>query len=119
MSTDVPPFCNGTEGHAWMSRWCAYCVHDHDMHPGQVSGGGCRMIIEAMVRVDGWRWPEAWTREPPGMFGCPSYMLCGMFEPCTAGSCTGDPAPEERAERVAMVQAAWADHRSSDQKKGL
>ena len=26
------PFSNGTEGDAWMSKWCRFCAHDHDMH---------------------------------------------------------------------------------------
>ena len=113
MPTPSTPFSNGTEADAWMERWCYYCVHDHGVHDGAEANpdNTCRMIGEAMLGAgyDGgkWRWPEAWTPEPPGKFGLPSYMLCGQFTPCHQDGCTGDPAPDERAERVAEVQLAW------------
>lgn len=106
METPSIPFSNGTEYEAWAGTWCNYCVHDHNLHADQ-PGAGCEMMMLAFVGGDNWRWPEAWTPEPPGMFGLPSYMLCGQFTPCTEGACTGAPAPAERAERVTMVRAAW------------
>lgn len=99
------PFSNGTEGDAWMSKWCEFCVHDHDMHLG--NGPGCSLIFGAMLDEP---WPEAWLPEPDdGDFYLPSRMICGQFEPCHEGGCTGDPAPEERAERVAEVTVYWRD----------
>ena len=113
MRTPSTPFSNGTEYEAWNAAWCAVCAHDHGVHDGSNAGPleTCQMIGEALLGAsyDGgkWRWPEAWTPEPPGMHGLPSYMLCGQFSPCTQGACTGDPAPDERAERVTKVQLAW------------
>lgn len=108
METPSSPFSNGSEHAAWDAVWCSFCVHDHAIHADR-NGGGCRLISDAMFAAKDWRWPEAWTPEPPGMFGLPSYMLCGQFSPCHEGDCTGDPAPEERAERVTKVMLAWRE----------
>jgi len=111
MRPPTTPFSNGTEAEAWMSRWCSYCVHDHGLHDDAAQDETdtmCRLIADAMLGGPEWRWPEAWTPEPPGMYGLLSYMLCGSFKPCAKDACTGDPAPTERAERVTMVQLAWA-----------
>lgn len=108
------PFSNGSEQEAWASRWCAYCVHDHDMHTE--AGGGCDLfLVGAMLAGDAdWQWPEAWLPEPDdGMFSLPSRMVCGQFKPCTEGTCTGDPGAMERAERVAEVTAYWQRSRTS------
>jgi hypothetical protein len=100
------PFSNGTEGDAWMEKWCAYCVHDHGQH-GDAADAGCDLIFGAMVGDD---WPEAWLPEPDdGRFFLPSRLICGMFKPCTEGACTGDPGAKDRAERVAEVTAYWAE----------
>ena len=122
MHTPSTPFSNGTEADAWMSVWCAYCTHDHGLHTDGTyvdpadPDNSCQLIGEAMLgaRYDGgkWRWPEAWTPEPPGRFSLPSRMLCGQFTPCTQGDCTGDPGADERARRVAEVHLEWKAHRS-------
>ena len=104
------PFSNGTEQEAWASKWCAFCVHDHDMH-GDNPMGGCELFLVGALYVGwhpDWQWPEAWLPEPDdGQFFLPSRMVCGMFKPCTKGDCTGDPGAAERAERVAEVTAYW------------
>lgn len=109
-ATTHRPFSNGTEGEAWMSAWCAYCVHDHNIHPGGQNDGGCELVLFSMMPdfpcVD-FPWPEAWLPEPTGSFSLPSRLICGQFKPCHEGDCTGDPAPEERAERGADVAAFW------------
>lgn len=101
------PFSNGTEGHAWMSKWCEFCVHDHGMHDGvDRPEDGCDLILQAML--DHEFWPEAWLPEPDdGSFFLPSRMICGQFSPCTEGNCTGDPGADERAQRIADVTAYW------------
>jgi hypothetical protein len=112
------PFSNGTEADAWMAVWCAYCAHDHGVHHVSLVAdpdNTCQLIGEAMLgaRYDGgqWRWPEAWTPEPPGSFSLPSRMVCGQFTPCTHDACTGDPAPAERGRRVTEVHLEWKAHR--------
>lgn len=101
------PFSNGTEGDAWMSKWCSYCTHDHGEHNDTFQG--CCDII-AIAMADG-PWPEAWLPEPDdGSFAMPSRMICGAFQPCTSESCTGDPGAGDRAERVAEVTAYWLEH---------
>lgn len=103
------PFANGTEGDAWMSKWCSYCAHDHNMHPGGSEDGGCDVLTHAYF-PDDVPWPEAWLPEPDdGRFFLPSRLICRLFEPCTEGACTGDPVASDRAERVAEVQGYWAD----------
>lgn len=120
---DSVPFSNGTEAGAWMSRWCSFCAHDHGMHDGAEANpdNTCRLIGEAMLGAsyngDRWRWPEAWLPEPPGRHGLPSYMCCRSFQPCTSGDCTGDPAPEERAQRVELVRREWAAYRAGHASK--
>lgn len=104
MPTPSTPFANGTEGEAWMDKWCQYCANDHDIHTGD--GGGCDLIVQSMVMGDDWRWPDAWLPEPDdGKFYLPSRMVCGMFTPCEP--CGGDPGAEDRKERVAQVQVYW------------
>ena len=104
------PFSNGTEGDAWMFRWCEFCTHDHKIHTGD--GPGCPIIGGAMFERP-FRWPEAWLPEPDdGSFALPSRMICGSFTPCTEGDCTGDPGADERSERVAEVTAYWQQHGS-------
>lgn len=99
------PFSNGTEGDAWMDKWCALCIHDHPMH--EDTGPGCELILHAYL-FDDLGWPEAWLPEPDdGSFALPPRMICGQFSPCTEGDCTGDPGAEDRAERVAEVTAYW------------
>jgi hypothetical protein len=104
------PFANGTEGEAWMDKWCAYCVHDHAEHDGCTddSNGGCILILEAMCgSVPD---TEAWVAEPDdGTFSLPSRMLCTLFQPCTKDECEGDPGAEARAARVGDVMAYWRD----------
>jgi hypothetical protein len=103
--TPSTPFANGTEGAAWMDKWCSYCANDHGMHDD--SGPGCPIIVDLMsVHPEGWRWPEPWLPEPDdGRFFLPSRMVCGMFKPCD--DCGGDPGAEDRVERVAEVTAYW------------
>jgi hypothetical protein len=109
--TKHKPFSNGTEGDAWMAKWCAYCVRDHGLHPRQPQAGEpmCAVIGDAMCTPsEQWRWPECWMPEPDdGEFFLPSRMTCALFEPCTEDDCTGDPAPDARAERVAEVAVYW------------
>jgi hypothetical protein len=101
------PFSNGTEGYAWMSRWCDTCTHDHEMHDGD--GPGCELIALAMIdEVD--QSSEAWIAEPDdGTFALPSRMLCTLYQPCTKDGCDGDPWPKDRAEIVGEVMAYWRD----------
>lgn len=104
------PFSNGTEGDAWMSKWCAHCVHDHAIHEDR--GGGCPIIMHAYLGMpsEDYPWPEVWLPEPDdGSFALPSRLVCLQFEACTKGDCTGDPGAEARAERVAEVQVYWRD----------
>lgn len=101
------PFSNGTEGDAWMSKWCNHCARDHDLHNGSESGPGCNLMSVAMFLEE---WPEGWIPEPDdGRFFLPSRLVCAAFEPCTP--CGGDPGASDRAERVAEVTAYWAGRR--------
>lgn len=100
------PFSNGTEGDAWMSRWCAYCFHDHSMHDPDPEGPGCEIVTYLMLGEG--HAPEALIPEPDdGRFALPSRMVCTRFEPCTEQDCKGDPGAEARAERVAGVTEYW------------
>ena len=101
------PFANGTEHRAWEAVWCEHCRHDHDMsHSNDMEGAGCDLMLAATVDPD--RLPEGWLDVPEGYgFNLPSHMVCLRFESCTEGTCTGDPAPEQRADLVAKVHAAW------------
>lgn len=107
------PFSNGTEGDAWISKWCDYCVHDHALHNGREGddGGGCDLIFLSMMSdfpCEDFPWPEAWLPEPDdGKFYLPSRMICAQFEACHKDECEGDPGAVERAERVAEVSAYW------------
>lgn len=116
LATPEVPFSNGTEAAAWESAWCAYCVHDHEMHDDGGTGPGCDLLAMAMLAgTDDWRWPEAWLPEPDdGNFALPSRMICAQFEPCHKGGCTGDPGAADRAERVTEVTAYWRQ-RQTDQ----
>jgi hypothetical protein len=99
------PFSNSTEGDAWMSKWCTYCEHDHNIHT-MGSGPGCDFILDAMLRkpVD----HEAWIAEPDdGQFYLPSRMICVAFKPCNKDECQGDPAPDARATRITEVTTYW------------
>ena len=101
------PFSNGTEGDAWMSKWCSYCARDHAMHDDSPTPC-CAINGSAMM---GGPWPEAWLPEPDdGEFHLPSRLVCASFTPCTDGGCTGDPGAADRAERVAEVTAYWTRH---------
>jgi len=99
------PFSNGTEGDAWMSAWCEYCIHDHSAsHTGE-HDNGCEIIAALFC---GTGTGEALVAEPDdGRFFLPSRMICTKFEPCHKGTCEGDPGADERAERVAEVMAYW------------
>lgn len=111
-----PAFSNGTEGDAWMSKWCEYCEHDHEMH-ANATGPGCSLIGNHMI--DHHSWPEAWLPEPDDGRGfLPSRMVCLAFKACNLpggiqqeGGCNGDPGADARAERVAEVTAYWNDAR--------
>lgn len=110
--TPSRPFSNGTEEHAWLATWCAYCVHDHEIHEDK--GGGCDLFLHGAVLASEpeWRWPEAWLPEPDdGRFFLPSRMICAQFKACHEGGCTGDPGADERAERVVEVTAYWRGRR--------
>ena len=110
-----PAFSNGTEGSAWMDKWCGYCKRDHEMH-GDNPSGGCSIILSHMVDHD--VWPEAWLPEPDdGEFYLPSRMVCLAFESCTESGCNGDPGATDRLERLAEVTAYWQG-RTIDSKKG-
>lgn len=109
--TPSAPFSNGTEAASWESAWCAYCVHDHEMHHDGGAGPGCELLGMSMLAgTDEWRWPEAWLPEPDdGQFFLPSRMVCGQFKPCHKDDCNGDPGAADRAERVAEVTAYWRE----------
>lgn len=108
------PFSNGTEGDAWMAKWCTYCARDHAMHMERGDDGewhecgdpadACRLILASMCG----EWPEGWIPEPDdGSFSLPSRLICTAFTPCEP--CGGDPGAEARAERVAEVTVYWRD----------
>lgn len=98
------PFSNGTEGDAWMSKWCQFCARDHQMHGPDGEGPGCGLICTAYVR----EWPEGWIPEPDdGRFSLPSRLVCTAFVPCEP--CGGDPGAEARAQRTAEVVAYWQE----------
>lgn len=103
------PFSNGTEGDAWMSKWCEYCAHDHGLHNGNGDQPMCELIGAAMFQRAGEPLNvEAWIAEPDdGEFHLPSRMICLRFTPCHGDGCNGDPAPVERAQRVQLVQDYW------------
>lgn len=114
--TDRIPFSNGTEERAWTAAWCEHCIHDHDIsHTADGPGPGCELLLLAMLAgTDDWCWPETWIPEPPSLgFNLPSLMLCGKFEPCHRGDCTGDPHAETRVEITARVKAAWDEDRKA------
>lgn len=106
------PFSNGTEGYAWMDKWCAYCAHDHGAH-NDTYENTCELIALAMIdEVD--ESNEAWVAEPDdGEFHLPSRMLCTLFQPCTNDDCDGDPHAETRAAIVGEVMAYWRDKATS------
>lgn len=111
-ATSGRPFSNGTEGDAWMDKWCRYCVHDHSMHGPNPQGPGCMLILNAMCPPDDFQWPEAWLPEPDdGRFFLPSRMVCGMFTACHDDGCTGDPGADDRADRVNEVTEYWIERR--------
>ena len=70
------PFSNGTEGEAWMQRWCYRCVHDRDED--------CPLLTVAMID----RTPAAWTPTDP--HGLADRYTCAEFTP------TEPPAPAQR-----------------------
>jgi hypothetical protein len=111
------PFSNGTEGAAWMAKWCECCARDHPMHHVKDDlgnwqtagdpGEACTLILTTMIGDD---WPEGWLPEPDdGQFSLPSRLVCTAFTPCVP--CGGDPAPEERAALVEAVSMYWRDRR--------
>lgn len=107
-ATQHVPFSNGTEGEAWVGKWCEYCANDHGMHGMGENPPGCSIIADAYLHDDDWRWPEAWLPEPDdGKFALPSRLVCLAFTPCE--SCGGDPGADARAERVAAVTAYWRE----------
>lgn len=102
------PFSNGTEGDAWIAKWCAYCTRDHNIHEDH-GLPGCSLMDVAMFTDE---WPEGWLPEPDdGHFALPSRLICTAFTPCHEGKCTGDPGAESRSERVVEVTAYWAGRR--------
>ena len=114
------PFSNGHEYDAWTSKWCAYCVHEHEVHEGR--GPGCEIVCSVLLVRHGidWRWPEPWVPEPDdGENHLPSRLICGQFEPCA--ECGGDPEADTRAERVAEVTAYWrfgyGDHPNPERRR--
>ncbi len=112
-ATKRTPFANGTEAAEWQDKWCAYCTRDHGMHDGSLSST-CDIWMDCLLGAtspEGWRWPESWLPEPPGPPSIPSRLICGSFQPCHKGSCSGDPGAEARAERVTLVRQAWKDAR--------
>jgi len=107
-------FSNGTEGHAWTSTWCDYCVHDHGQHMENWSDG-CELVLNSLVHESGQPLnPEAWVAEPDdGQFFLPSRMICLRFKPCYEDGCEGDPGEQDRALRVDQVQAYWRERATS------
>ena len=104
------PFANGTEGDAWMEKWCAYCTHDHGIHDHDSCGQGCNLIMGAFFGMpsEEFPWPEAWLPEPTnGPASLPSKLVCQLFEACTKPGCSGDPGAAERAERINEVRSYW------------
>lgn len=108
------PFSNGTEGQAWMDRWCSFCSKDHGMHD-ESGTPMCGILVEAML---GDSHPAEWVPEPDdGRFSLPSRMICTAFAPCTTGACEGDPGADERAQRVDEVTVYWRDRSAPTQKR--
>jgi len=107
-------FSNGTEGHAWTSAWCDYCVYDHGQHMENWSDG-CELVLNSLVHESGQPLnPEAWVAEPDdGQFFLPSRMICLRFKPCYEDGCEGDPGEQDRALRVDQVQAYWRKRATS------
>lgn len=104
------PFSNGTEGEQWTSKWCDHCVHDHAIHEG--GAGGCDLFLHVLMGApsDELAWPEAWLPEPDDdQFHVTPRVVCLRFEGCTEGGCSGDPAPQDRADLVAEVRAYWRE----------
>ncbi len=101
-------FSNGTEGHAWTSVWCDYCVYDHGQHMENWSDG-CELVLNSLVHESGQPLnPEAWVAEPDdGQFFLPSRMICLRYKPCHEDGCEGDPGEHDRALRVDQVQVYW------------
>jgi hypothetical protein len=64
---DRPAFSNGTEGDAWMSRWCYECTRDADE--------SCQLISVAMIG----RTPVEWVPDKPMSLG--AQYRCTEFEP--------------------------------------
>jgi hypothetical protein len=108
------PFSNGEEGRAWMSVWCEYCAHDHDMsHADATYERGCEIIaLSMMLNYDEWpeNWPEAWIPEPDNAFHLPSLLVCTKFKPCQQGECDGDPQAQTRANVIEHTTTYWREH---------
>jgi hypothetical protein len=67
---------NGTEGEAFMERYCSRCVHDRGerLWPGQ--GLGCGLILQSMVDDDV---PEWINTAPPAPIWQP--VICTRYTP--------------------------------------
>lgn len=67
------PFGNGTEGHAWMDKWCSHCARDHAMHMERGDDGewhecgdpadACGLVLTSMCG----EWPEGWINTSNGV----------------------------------------------------
>lgn len=86
-------FSNGTEGEAWMSRWCDVCDNDHGSD-SEVRCGDCDRIWMSET-------PECVILEPEGEFHMPPAHICTRF----AARPDGDPYSIARVQIVARVKA--------------
>jgi hypothetical protein len=66
-AADRPAFSNGTEGEAWMARWCYRCLHDQGEE-------GCPLVLAAFLG----KTPAQWREDQPGSLG--DQYTCDLFE---------------------------------------
>lgn len=89
-------FSNGTEGEAWMARWCDVCDNDHGADSDKHCDD-CDTIWMSMT-------PECIILEPEGVFHMPPAHICTRF----AARPEGDPWGSSRPGIVAYVKRARA-----------
>jgi hypothetical protein len=102
-SPERSPFCNGTEGHDWMYRWCDRCQHpvekawqayNDGKRKTQLKGyeGGCPLLMAALVGHT----PAEWLEQEEGL----DRYHCIEFRGPDEGG--GDSAPRPKPEPTDM-----------------
>lgn len=65
----IAPFSNGTEGDAWLERWCHRCANDH--------GESCPLVLVSYLGLT----PAAWEPDQPHSLGaqyrCVEFLAPG------------------------------------------